>query len=141
MHKRIVCYCCDNMVDAVTNGIVTVNSDGTKAFINVVNVPTPDDNNDQNPTLTPVEITFCFYCGDIVVTALQPIPIPTYSRATVLGGSCDDNTCRENDSVNSICKFAFIGSVGCLQTSDAAKQAYTDLRASVQQGWNDMLSE
>jgi len=129
------------MESYVNASIVTVNYTADTAHMKVVYTPIPEDGNDQNPAMSVIEIKYCPNCGDLIVPYSESVPAPTYVRATLLGASCNDNTCRFNDSINHICCWQFMNSTGCFATSDAAKQAYSDLRDSVQLGWSEMTSE
>lgn len=140
MHARRVAFCCDELQNAYTNGIISVSSDITKCYMLCISTSEPTDVSDQNPQLIRTEIQYCPFCGSLVVEVSQPIPIPTYNYASVLGGTCDCSVCRFQDSVNNVCMYQF-RMIGCFETDQAAKQAYIDLLASIQTGVVEMTNQ
>lgn len=141
MQTHKLCWCCSVMQGYITDGIVTVNVDAGTANLNAINVPTPIDDDLQVPEMTRIPINYCPNCGMVIVTYSENIPAPTYTRATLLGGSCNDNTCRYNDISTSTCCFQYINDIGCYITSDAAKQSISDLLANVQIGYIEMTNQ
>lgn len=141
MQSHGICFCCTVLRGYVDNGLITVNPDTGTCVLKVINVPTPEDENDQDPVMTKIPVTYCPNCGAAVITYDESIPVPMYTRATILGGSCNDNTCRFNKRETSICCFQYINEIGCYATSDAAKQSISDLLANVQTGYIEMTNQ
>lgn len=138
MQKHSITYCCPIMQGYVNSGLMTVNYTAGTVHTNIISVSTPEDINDQNPIMTRIMVKYCPNCGSPVVVYSENVPAPTYTRATLPKASCNDVTCRFHDKVNNICLFQYRATIGCYSTDDTAKQAYTDLLASIQLGFVDM---
>ena len=133
-------YCCSTMQTWIENNVVVVDYITSKAHMNVLHTPTPVDDYDPEPTIERIDLVHCPNCGDAVMVYSEPVPAPTYTRATVNGGDCDDITCRYLDKVALKCLYAF-RSTGCYSVDNAVKIAHADLRANVMKGFSDFTSE
>ena len=133
-------YCCSQMDTWRVNNIVAVDYVAHKAHMRVFHTPTPGDDYDPDPTVTTIEIKHCPNCGDLITVYSEAVPSPTYTRATTVGGACDDNTCRHNNTTTSVCAFAF-REIGCFSTDSAVRVAYEDLLVKMHMGISDFVKE
>lgn len=141
LQSHSVCFCCTVLRGYVDNGLITVNPDTGTCVLKVINVPTPEDENDQDPVMTKIPVKYCPNCGEKVIVYSEAVPAPTYTRATLNGASCNDQTCRFLDRVNLLCAYQFRNDAGCYSTDDVAKQAVADLRENIFLGWQEMVNE
>lgn len=133
-------YCCSQMATWIINNVIAVNPTTGTAHMNVHYTPTPGDTADPAPTIERIEVKHCPNCGDSIGVYSEAFPAPEYTRASALGGSCDDSTCRHNNTVTHVCSFQF-RNIGCFNTDAAVKTAYEDLRSNVWNGFEDFTKE
>lgn len=141
MQTHKIGYCCEAMSGYINSGLITVNTDTNMASMVVVNIPTPDDDELQDPEITRIPINYCPNCSDKIIIYSENVPPATYTRAELTGASCNDVTCRFLARSSNTCGYQYRTNGRCFSTSAEEKQAYSDLRENVQTGWQEMVEQ
>jgi len=139
LHKTQIC--CSVMANWINSGVVVAGTSG-KVYVNILaqvgHITTPTvpantvispiypDENDMNMQITRIEIKKCPECGRAVKSYDCVVPLVQISRATSVGGACNDNSCRfySNDK----CSFMFRSS-GCYIEDQAAVDIVSSIEA------------